>query len=142
MDSSLDHFLKAQQSQYETILTELGSGQKRTHWMWYVFPQIEGLGRSETARFYAIKNLCEARDYLHHPTLGARLIECTEVVLKVQNRSLQQIFGSPDDLKFCSSITLFEYVAMDNMPFDKAVEHYCKGRRDEHTLKIVNDLHQ
>lgn len=137
MNFNLDRFLKAQQNQYQTILAELRDGHKRTHWMWFVFPQISGLGRSETARFYAIKNLDEARAYLGHPVLGERLIECTQAVLKVQNRSLQQIFGSPDDLKFRSSMTLFECVSPDPMFFTEALERYCEGSRDQRTLDII-----
>ena len=137
MDFNLERFVDAQEGRYDTILGELRSGQKRTHWMWFVFPQIDGLGRSETALFYSIKSLDEARKYLHHPILGARLRECTESVLGVQDRSLHQIFGSPDDLKFCSSMTLFEYVSLDLSLYSEALDRYCEGNPDERTLGIL-----
>lgn len=105
--------------------------------MWYIFPQIDGLGFSSTARFYAIKNIDEARDYLNHPLLGKRLIECTSTVLQIRGRDLNQVFGSPDDLKFCSSMTLFEYVSTDQPEFSDALERYCEGRRDNRTLDII-----
>jgi uncharacterized protein (DUF1810 family) len=105
--------------------------------MWYVFPQIEGLGRSDTAQFYAIEGLDEARKYLDHPHLGARLRECTHVVLDVKGRTLHEIFGSPDDWKFRSSMTLFEFTAPDELIFGEALERYCEGIRDDRTLKIL-----
>ena len=97
MDINLDRFLEAQEGQYDSILAELRNGQKRAHWMWYVFPQTEGLGRSDAARFYAIKGLNEAQAYLDHATLGARLRESTKTTLKVHDRTLHEIFASPDD---------------------------------------------
>ncbi|MBI4984214.1 MAG: DUF1810 domain-containing protein [Rhodocyclales bacterium] len=130
-------FLTAQDGIYETALRELRAGQKRSHWMWYIFPQLEGLGTSYTARRYAIKSFDEARAYLQHPVLGVRLIECTQSVVALQGRTLQQIFWSPDDLKFCSSMTLFERVAGAGSVFAAALDKYCSGARDALTLKLL-----
>jgi uncharacterized protein (DUF1810 family) len=113
----LNRFLSAQEGVYDRALAELKSGQKRTHWMWYIFPQIDGLGRSPTARYYSIKNIEEARQYLNHPVLGKRLLECTEALLAAKGRSLSEIFGYPDDLKFRSSMTLFEKIAGSGSAF-------------------------
>ena len=107
----LGRFIGAQDSVYERVLAELRDGRKRTHWMWFVFPQIDGLGHTSTARHYAIKSLAEARAYLDHPVLGKRLRECAEVLLAVEGRSASAIFGYPDDLKLCSSMTLFARAA-------------------------------
>ena len=133
----LARFLDAQRGVYPAALQELRAGQKRTHWMWFVFPQIDGLGRSATAHLYAIRNLDEARRYLAHPELGARLRECTRAVNAIGGRTLRQIFGSPDDLKFCSSMTLFEQVAGEESEFSVALDKYCAGRRDQATLALT-----
>lgn len=103
--------MQAQEGAYESALSELKLGQKRSHWMWYIFPQIDGLGRSAMAKHYAIKNVEEARGYLNHPVIGARLLECTETVLGIEGRSVAEIFGFPDDMKLKSSMTLFEYIS-------------------------------
>lgn len=137
MHNSLNRFISAQSEVYRGVLSELGNGRKRSHWMWYIFPQIDGLGFSATARLYAIKSLDEAREYLNHPVLGSRLIECTRAVLEVNDRDLHQIFGSPDDLKFCSSMTLFEYVSTGQPEFSDALERYCNGKRDIRTLELL-----
>lgn len=105
--SGLERFVEAQSAIYDTALAELRAGHKRSHWMWFVFPQLRGLGRSATAEFYGVASLAEAVSYLAHPVLGPRLVACTEAVLAVQGRSLNAIFGSPDDLKFHSAMTLF-----------------------------------
>ncbi|MCP5160804.1 MAG: DUF1810 domain-containing protein [Hahellaceae bacterium] len=130
----LSRFVEAQAHVYPDVLAELNAGRKRTHWMWFVFPQIEGLGHSPTATFYAVKSVDETQAYLHHHLLGARLRECTEILLNLTGRSLSEILGYPDDLKFCSSMTLFDAVASDNRLFGKAIDRYCEGRRDEKTL--------
>ena len=139
MTFDLERFLKAQDSCYQTILTELRNGQKRTHWMWFIFPQITGLGRSPTAQYYAISGIEEARTYLDHPLLGTRLKECTQTVLGIQDRTLQEIFGNPDDWKFRSSMTLFEYTAPNEKIFSEALERYCEGKRDRKTLEIIEN---
>ena len=133
----LNRFLEAQEGVYAHALAELRTGRKTSHWMWFVFPQIDGLGRSSTARRYAIKSLDEARAYLAHPTLGARLRECTAVVLGVSGRSASEIFGHPDDIKFRSSMTLFERAATDASLFAAALDTYYAGRRDAATLDIL-----
>ena len=133
----LRRFTEAQQGLYASVLAELKGGRKRTHWMWFIFPQFDGLGQSPTSRFYAIKSLDEARHYLHHPVLGARLLECAEAVLAVVNRSATEIFGHPDDLKLKSSMTLF--AALQDVPvvFAQVLDRYFGGERDERTLQLL-----
>jgi uncharacterized protein (DUF1810 family) len=113
---------------------ELKAGRKQSHWMWFVFPQIAGLGRSPMAQHYAIQTLAEARAYLAHPLLGARLRECTQAVLDAEGRTARDIFGSPDDLKFCSSMTLFDLASPGDI-FRAALEKYFSGNADPLTLK-------
>ena len=117
MQKDLSRFLAAQEPQYAQVLDELTRGRKVHHWMWYIFPQLSGLGHSETSRFYGISTLDEAKAYLRHPVLGARLRECTDLVLSVSGRSLVDIFGSVDALKFRSSMTLFTLATTDNALF-------------------------
>ncbi len=133
----LNRFLRAQEGVYERALAELKAGQKRTHWMWFIFPQIEGLGYSVTARRYAIRSMEEARQYLHHPVLGRRLLECTEAVVALRGGSISEIFGYPDDLKFKSSMTLFEKVAGPGSVFASALDCFCHGERDAATLRLL-----
>lgn len=121
---NLNRFIEAQDAVYETVTAELKAGRKRTHWMWFVFPQAAGLGQSPMSRKYAIGSADEARAYLAHPVLGQRLRECTQLVLDIQGRTLHDIFGSPDDLKFRSSMTLFSGVAPSKQPFQTALERY------------------
>ena len=133
----LHRFISAQEGIYDRVLAELRDGLKRTHWMWYIFPQIEGLGYSPTTRHYAIKSLEEARHYLSHPILGARLVESAEAVLAVQGRSASDIFGFPDDRKLQSSMTLFALVAGPRSVFERVLDKYFQGKRDTMTLQIV-----
>jgi uncharacterized protein (DUF1810 family) len=133
----LARFVAAQRGVYERALSELESGTKRSHWMWFVFPQLTGLGRSATAQRYAISSLMEARAYLAHAVLGVRLRECTRAVNSLTGRSLVEIFGSPDDLKFCSSMTLFERADGEGTEFSTALDKHCAGRRDELTLRLL-----
>src|SRR5512135_3169394 len=133
----LKRFLSAQEGVYEKALEELKEGQKRTHWMWYIFPQINGLGYSPTAKRYSIKSIEEARQYLNHPVLGKRLLECTEAVIALKGGSLSEIFGYPDDLKFKSSMTLFEKIAGPGSVFSSALDRYCQGERDAATLRLL-----
>jgi uncharacterized protein (DUF1810 family) len=134
----LDRFVSAQAGIFDTALSELEAGHKRSHWMWFIFPQMRGLGISSTAQKYGIVSLDEAKAYLTHPMLGDRLRRCTEAVLEVKGRTLHQIFGSPDDMKFGSSMTLFA-VAEDrgNSPFRKAIDRYCDGQMDRRTLDLL-----
>ncbi len=130
---NLRRFVDAQASLYSEICAELRAGRKATHWMWFGFPQIAGLGHSAAAQFYAIGSAAEARAYLAHPLLGPRLRECTDLVLRTDGRSAHEIFGSPDDLKFRSSMTLFGAVADDPALFDAALRKYFSGRGDPRT---------
>lgn len=133
----LERFVAAQESTYPAALAELRAGAKRTHWMWFIFPQIAGLGHSPTARFYALSGLGEARAYVGHPLLGRRILECTEAVNGVRGRTALEIFGRPDDLKFCSSMTLFEAAAPDVDAFTRALDLYFDGVRDKRTIEIL-----
>ena len=133
----LSRFINAQDEVYDRVLTELKSGAKRTHWMWFIFPQLEGLGHSSTAAYYAIKSIDEAREYLNHPILGTRLRECAKAVLAVEGRSASEIFGYPDDLKFKSSMTLFSCVADPDSLFVRALNKYFQGERDVQSLRVL-----
>ncbi|WP_254830404.1 DUF1810 domain-containing protein [Haloglomus salinum] len=135
----LQRFVEAQDSVKETVERELRAGHKRNHWIWFVFPQVAGLGSSPTTRRYAISSRAEAEAYLEHPVLGRRLREWTELVNDVEGRSANEIFDHPDDLKFCSSMTLFEAVADDPEPFRTAIERYYDGERDSKTLAFLED---
>ena len=133
----LDRFVEAQAPIYAAVIDELRQGHKRSHWMWFIFPQMAGLGRSGTATFYAIDGRGEARAYLSHPVLGVRLAECTQAVLTHQDVRPEEIFGGVDTLKFRSSMTLFEAVADDPTPFATALEQFYAGERDELTLTLL-----
>ena len=130
----LSRFVDAQAPVFDRVLAELRAGHKQSHWMWFVFPQLAGLGRSAMAQRYAISSLDEARAYLAHPVLGPRLRACTRLVLTVQGRSAQAIFGAPDDLKFRSSLTLFAAGAPDETLFSAALDKYFAGTADAATL--------
>lgn len=131
---NLQRFVEAQDPVIDDVKQELRSGQKQSHWMWYIFPQIAGLGRSEMAHQYAIASCEEGDAYLTHPVLGPRLRECTELVNAINGHSANDVFGSPDDLKFRSSMTLFENVSNDSDPFYTALTKYYDGDRDQKTL--------
>jgi len=133
----LDRFLKAQARDYEWAITEIRNGLKRSHWMWYVFPQLAGLGMSPTSVRYSIKSRDEASAYLNHPILGPRLIECCEAALAVEGKSAHDIFGSPDDLKLRSCATLFAEVAPSQSVFDRVLHRYFRGERDEKTIGLI-----
>lgn len=135
----LERFVTAQAAVFPAVLAELKAGRKRTHWMWFVFPQLRGLGYSSMANFYGIASLHEARAYLAHPLLGPRLDRCTRIVLDLEDRSLHQIFGSPDDMKFQSSMTLFALAAADPVSsFHKALDRWCGGVLDAQTLRLLD----
>jgi len=135
----LRRFVEAQDPVISEAKKELRAGRKRSHWMWFVFPQMDGLGRSRMARRYAISSRTEAEAYLAHPILGPRLRECTGLVNAVQGRSANEIFGSPDDLKFRSSMTLFDAVADDPTPFRTALETYYDGDPDPKTIELLEN---
>jgi uncharacterized protein (DUF1810 family) len=133
----LIRFVRAQEPDYDQALAEIKSGRKRTHWMWYIFPQIDGLAFSSTSKFYAIKSIDEARAYLDHPVLGPRLLECAEAVLQIEGRSAAEIFGSPDDLKLKSCATLFASNLPPGSVFDRLLSKYYGGERDTKTLQLL-----
>jgi uncharacterized protein (DUF1810 family) len=136
MADGLERFVEAQRSTFDQALAELRAGAKRGHWMWFVFPQIAGLGRSSTARFYAIADAVEASAYLLHPMLGPRLRECTEAMLGwAGRRSAEAILGPVDAMKFASSMTLFDAVGEDDEPFARALAALNRGERDPLTLE-------
>lgn len=132
----LDRFVRAQATDYDQALAELRGGRKRSHWMWYIFPQIEGLGLSPMSRQYAIKSATEARAYLDHPVLGPRLNECATVVYNITGRSAFEILGAPDDMKLRSSATLFASVSGGGI-FEQLIQKYFKGQHDEKTLQTL-----
>ena len=133
----LARFLRAQETDYAHALAEVEVGRKRTHWMWYVFPQLDGLGTSATAKRYAIKSLAEAEAYLAHPVLGPRLVACAEAALRVEGRTATEIFGSPDDAKLRSCATLFACVSPPGSAFARLLDKYFHGERDGHTLRLL-----
>jgi uncharacterized protein (DUF1810 family) len=131
----LRRFVEAQDPVFERVRAELRGGRKQSHWMWFVFPQIQGLGRSPMAERFAISGLAEAKAYLAHQILGPRLRECTELVNSVERRSASEIFGFPDDLKFHSSMTLFAAAASDEVVFETALQKHFYGQRDTATIE-------
>lgn len=133
----LERFLSAQKGVYGTALEELHAGQKQSHWMWFIFPQLRGLGRSPMAHRYGILSQKEARAYLRHPVLGARLRECVDAIMPLQDRTLHEIFGSPDDLKFRSSMTLFLEASRGDSLFQAALDRWCDGGPDPATLSLL-----
>ncbi len=130
----LDRFVQAQNPVYRTVRAELAAGHKQTHWMWFIFPQLRSLGRSETALYFGLEDTAQASAYLTHPILGPRLKECVELLLTVQGKSIHAILGSPDDLKLRSCMTLFEAVAPKPSLFTKVLDRHYGGQRDPLTL--------
>ncbi len=137
MSDDLQRFVDAQAPLWDAVMAELRAGRKRTHWMWFVFPQLRGLGRSATAQHYGLASLDDARRYLAHALLGARLREAAEAILAVEGRSAHAIFGSPDDLKLRSSLTLFREVDLPGGVFDRALARYFDGEPDALTLQLL-----
>jgi uncharacterized protein (DUF1810 family) len=133
----LTRFVWAQADDYEKALSEIKGGEKRSHWMWYFFPQFDGLGSSSMAKRYAIKSAAEACAYLAHPVLGPRLVACAEAVLAVRGKSVHEIFGSPDDLKLKSCATLFAHVSPAGSVFERLLDQYFHGARDGETLRLL-----
>src|SRR5215471_13830878 len=141
---NLSRFVQAQEDDYERALSAIRSGAQRTHSMWYIFPQLDGLGVSPTAKYYGIKSIEEAPAYLEHPLLGPRLLECAEAVLAIKGRSAREIFGSPDDLKLKSCATLFASVLPPGSAFERLLKQYYGGERDAKTLQLLSlarDVH-
>lgn len=137
MKTNLNRFVEAQADSYQTALSEIQNGRKRSHWMWYIFPQIQGLGFSETAVFYAIQDLREAEEYAHHPVLGSRLVTISSALLGLKANDVHAIMGSPDDLKLKSSMTLFGALPQANPVFQAVLDKFFGGAQDEKTLRII-----
>jgi len=133
----LSRFLRAQANDYAQALSEIRSGRKRSHWIWYIFPQIDGLGFSSTSKHYAIKSLAEAKAYLDHPILGARLVECAKAAVRSKGRSATEVFGFPDDMKVRSCATLFACVSPSGSVFDRLLAKYYQNQRDGKTLQLL-----
>jgi|SRR5215213_7393943 len=136
-ENTLERFVDAQQATYSIALSEIKNGFKQSHWMWYIFPQIKGLGFSNTSKFYAIKNIKEAEEFLKHPVLGNRLVDICNELLNLKTNNANKIFGSPDDLKLHSSMTLFSYLNV-NPIFQEVLEKFFNGEKDFRTLKIIS----
>jgi uncharacterized protein (DUF1810 family) len=134
---NLSRFVSAQARDYEIAREELRNGRKRSHWIWYIFPQIDGLGSSPTSKLYAIKSKAEAQAYLEHPVLGTRLLECVNIILGIEGRSASEIFGYPDDLKLKSSMTLFAIVQSQEPRFSRVLDKYFEGKRDSRTIDLL-----
>jgi uncharacterized protein (DUF1810 family) len=139
MDDDLQRFVVAQAPHIDTVKAELGAGRKRTHWMWFVFPQLRGLGHSQLAWRFGLPSAAQARDYLAHPILGPRLRECVELLLAVPDRSAHEIFGSPDDLKLRSCLTLFREIDGADGQFGRALDRFFDGQPDPKTLQLLAD---
>ncbi len=137
--NNLQQFVDAQERNYFAALSEIKNGKKQSHWMWYIFPQIDGLGFSETSKYYAIKNIHEAIEYSQHPILGKRLIEICNELLKLESNNAHAIFGRPDDLKLKSSMTLFSSLPNSNPIFDLILQKFFVGKKDTKTLQILED---
>jgi uncharacterized protein (DUF1810 family) len=133
----LNRFVRAQEHDFDQAIAEIRNGRKQSHWMWYIFPQFDGLGFSSTSKRYSIKSIVEAKAYLDHPVLGRRLIECSQAVLNVAGRSAHEIFGSPDDMKLKSCATLFATVSPEGSVFDQLIDKYYRGERDSKTLELL-----
>jgi uncharacterized protein (DUF1810 family) len=138
-ETDLQRFIEAQKSDYAIALSEVKDGKKRSHWMWYIFPQITGLGFSETSKFYSLKNLHEADEYLKHPVLGPRLIEISNALLNLKSDNALAIFGTPDDQKLKSSMTLFSILPGTYPVFQAVLDKFFHGLKDAKTLEILND---
>jgi len=140
MEHNLERFITAQKAVFQTAIAELQNGRKESHWMWYIFPQIQGLGFTETSKFYAIKNLQEAKEFLNHRVLGPRLVLISSVLLDSPLKDAHKIFGSPDDLKLHSSMTLFSEVPDADPVFKKVLDKFFESRKDNKTLKMLSIL--
>jgi uncharacterized protein (DUF1810 family) len=137
MEKRLERFVTAQQNYYVTALREIQNGQKRSHWMWFIFPQIAGLGYSETAQYYAIHDLEEAKDFLNDDTLGKNLIEISEALLHVKSDDATEVMGWPDDMKLKSSMTLFALAKPECEVFQKVLDKFFDGEQDQRTIEIL-----
>ena len=137
---NLNRFIEAQMATYEGVMLELARGRKESHWIWYIFPQIEGLGKSDIAKLYSIKSLEEGRAYLKHPLLGPRLVEACEILISLKDASMDEVMGFPDDLKLLSSMTLFEALSGSSSIFTKIIKIYFDDERDEASFKLIKSM--
>ena len=135
----LNRFVTAQDSCYDTVISELKAGDKRSHWMWFIFPQIDGLGTSATARHYAITSMAEAKAYLSHPLLGSRLLECVALLLQINGKTAYQILSTPDDMKLQSCLSLFSLASPEEPSFKEALAKYYEGEMDVRTIQLLNN---
>ena len=140
-ENNLARFIKAQESDYKTALAEIRSGHKRSCWMWYIFPQIQGLGSSGTARYYAIEDYEEAKEYMENPVTGGHLREISKALLELESDDATQVMGWPDDLKLCSSMTLFALATKENEVFLKVLDKFYDNKPDAQTVDILNMGH-
>ena len=138
----LQRFVRAQEHDYEEALSEIRSGRKRSHWMWYIFPQFDGLGVSPTSKRYAVKSVVEARAFLAHPLLGRRLRECAAAAVRIEGLSAADIFGSPDDMKLRSCATLFASVSPAGSVFHRIIDKYFHGEPDADTVRLMHEAHE
>ncbi len=136
-ERGLDKYVSAQKRDYDDALREIRSGRKRSHWIWYIFPQLDGLGYSPTAQYYGIRDLEQAKDYMAHPILGPRLVEISEALMALPSSDPGAVMGYPDDLKLCSSMTLFELAAPEQPVFGRVLDKFYGGRRDPLTLRLL-----
>lgn len=134
---NLDRFVSAQENDFETALAEIRNGRKRSHWMWYIFPQVQGLGFSETSRYYAIRDLLEAEEFINHEVLGSRLLRISNELLQLEEKDANEIFGSPDDMKLKSSMTLFSSLDEADPVFTLVLDKFFGGSKDEKTLRLL-----
>ena len=139
-DFDLNRFTQAQEHVYLTVIRELKNGNKQSHWMWFIFPQINGLGKRSTSRLYSIKSVEEVHAYLNHPVLGARLLECSSILLSITGKSANQIFGFPDNIKLQSCMTLFSIIATGQVVFGEVLSKYFNNNKDQHTIDILHTL--
>lgn len=142
MKYDLARFVKVQEFNYTKALSEIQNGRKRTHWMWYIFPQLKELGRSSTAKYYGIENIEEATEYLNHPVLGARLNEISEALLSNEKSNPYEVMGDIDGLKLCSSMTLFAEVIGYDSVFGRVIEKYYDGKKDENTVRLLREMEE
>lgn len=138
MQQDLQRFIIAQYQDFKIALEEIKSGKKRSHWMWYIFPQLKGLGMSETSKYYGIDGLDEAKEFMHHPVLGQNLVLISSELLKLNIPNATEIFGTPDDRKLFSSMTLFSFVLPENPVFQKVLDKFFNGKKDDQTIQLLN----
>jgi uncharacterized protein (DUF1810 family) len=139
-DTDIKRFIHGQENMYPQAVKELQNGKKISHWMWFIFPQIDGLGFSSISKYYSIKTIAEAKEYIMHPLLGKRLLECSDIILNIEGKSAENIFGYPDNLKLHSSITLFSFIHPESTIFPNVFKKYFKNKKDQKTLDILKAM--